>query len=130
MLFQVITSCDGCGHDATCAPMSVSFFSVPVIGDTVQSSGNSFGPVRMNASALPSGVAVKLEKIHCVPGVICFTACVAGSRRNRCAAVFCDALKRMPSFSQAIGPGFSSKDFVRSVMAPPAAGITAMRVFV
>ena len=65
-----------------------------------------------------------------MPGVIFVTACVAGSSRNRCAAVFCEALKRMPAFSQAIGPGFSSKAFVNSVMAPPAAGIAAMRLFV
>ncbi len=36
----------------------------------------------------------------------------------------------MPSFTHMSGFGFSSKFFVRSVIAPPAAGTTAMRLFV
>ena len=56
VLFQVMTSCDGCGHEATWAPRSVSFFSAPVMAETTQTSGNSFGPVRMNAIVPASAV--------------------------------------------------------------------------
>ncbi len=62
-LFQVMTSCEGCGHDATWAPMSVSFFSRLPDSDIVRThtSANSRGPERTNAIAEPSRVPLKPE---------------------------------------------------------------------
>ena len=128
-LFQVTTSCEGCGHDATWAPMSVSFFIAPVLTETVQISGNSAGPDRTNAIAPASGVRLAPATIPAESGVTFDTVPDTGSRRYRCDDVRSLAPKRMPPASHARGDGSSSNDEVRFRIGPPDAGITAMRVF-